>query len=128
MAILGIGCDLEKVARFEKHLAIPGADAFARRFFTEEELRYSLSGPKPAERLAARFCAKEAFFKALGTGVAGNLSLAQVEVVRDGNGKPSLVPSGPAAELAKARGVKKIFLSLSHTESEALAFVILETE
>lgn len=126
MGIIGIGCDIEETARFLKHLNSGLGDAFARRLYTEGELEYCLSSPHPEQRLAARFCAKEAFFKALGTGVAGGLSMADAEVRRDASGRPWLELHGLARERAAELGVAKIFLALSHTDAYAQAVVVLE--
>ena len=125
MAVFGIGCDIEKVERFKYSEAkVP----LARKLFTEAELEYCLNYRFPEQRLCARFSAKEAFFKALGTGVRGNMSMRDVEVVKDELGKPSIVLSGGTKEYFEKLGLSRISLSLSHNSSEALAFVIIEKE
>ena len=123
MAIFGIGCDIEKVERFKVSEA---KIALAKKLFTESELEYSLKYRYPEQRLCARFCAKEAFFKALGTGVRGNMSMRDVEVVKDNSGKPSIALSGATKEYFEKAGLKKISLSVSHNDHEALAFVVIE--
>jgi len=123
MAVYGIGCDIEKVERFKYSEA---KAALAKKVFTEAELKYCLDYRFPEQRLCARFCAKEAFFKALGTGVRGGMSFLDVEVVKDELGKPSIVLSGGTKEYFEKLGLGRISLSLSHNDSEALAFVVVE--
>ena len=125
MAVFGIGCDIEKVERFKYSEAkVP----LARKLLTEAELEYCLNYRYPEQRLCARFSAKEAFFKALGTGVRGNMSMRDVEVVKNELGKPAIVLSGGTKEYFEKLGLSRISLSLSHNSSEALAFVIIEKE
>ena len=97
MAIIGIGTDLARSERFRKFLE-PG-NKLLERIFSEEERHYSLQKRDPAPHLAARFAAKEAFLKALGTGLRDGLSWQQVCVVLDPLGCPSLELSGRAVEL-----------------------------
>jgi holo-[acyl-carrier protein] synthase len=125
MAVFGIGCDIEKVERFKYSEAkVP----LARKVFTEAELKYCLDYRFPEQRLCARFCAKEAFFKALGTGVRGKMSLRDVEVVKDSLGKPAIVLAGGTKEYFESLGLSRISLSISHNDIEALAFVVIEKE
>lgn len=123
MAIFGIGCDIERVERFK---VTEAKKALAEKVFTESELKYSLDYRFPEQRLCARFCAKEAFFKALGTGVRGNMSFLDVEIAKDSLGKPEIILSGGTKEYFEKLGLKKIALSISHNDCEALAFVIIE--
>ena len=125
MAIFGIGCDIEKVERFKVSEA---KMALAKKVFTEEELKYSLGYRFPEQRLCARFCAKEAFFKALGTGVSGKMAMKDVEVVKEPSGKPVIVLHGATQEYFISLGLGKISLSLTHTPETAMAFVVLENE
>ena len=125
MAIFGIGCDIEKVERFKVSEA---KMALAEKVFTEEELKYSLGYRFPEQRLCARFCAKEAFFKALGTGVSGKMAMKDVEVVKEPSGKPVIVLHGTTQEYFISLGLGKISLSLTHTPETAMAFVVLENE
>ena len=125
MAIFGIGCDIEKVERFKVSEA---KMALAEKVFTEEELKYSLGYRFPEQRLCARFCAKEAFFKALGTGVSGKMAMKDVEVVKEPSGKPAIVLHGATQEYFISLGLGKISLSLTHTPETAMAFVVLENE
>jgi holo-[acyl-carrier protein] synthase len=92
--------------------------------FTQEELRYSLGRRRPFEHLAARYAAKEAVFKGLGTGVIGALRWRDVEVVRDACGGPRVILHGAAARLAAARGFRRCALSLTHAGDYALAAVL----
>ncbi|HAY61662.1 MAG TPA: holo-[acyl-carrier-protein] synthase [Acidaminococcaceae bacterium] len=121
--IIGIGCDLAKTARIAAALQKPG---FAERVFTEEELVLAEDAHR-AEHLAARFAAKEAFLKALGTGLREG-RLTEIGVTKDPLGKPDIVVTGRFAELAAERGVTRFHVTLSHTKDSALAVVVLEGE
>jgi holo-[acyl-carrier protein] synthase len=127
-AVVGVGVDAVDVARFRRILARrPG---FAARFFTDTEQADVGRSPDPTESLAARFAAKEAVMKALGTGLGG-FALTDVEVRRgDGDGPtgnaPSLVLHGGAAAVAQERGIGSLHLSLTHTTEVAVAFVVAE--
>lgn len=122
--ILGIGVDLVAIDRIQRLLQkFPGR---ARaKLFTDAEIAYCDAGRCPPESYAARFAAKEALFKALGTGWAEGTSWKDVEVLRE-ESAPFLRLSGDSARLAAARGVVRTHLSLTHTDSMACAFVILE--
>ncbi|MDX2481697.1 MAG: holo-ACP synthase [Desulfuromusa sp.] len=124
MAIIGIGTDLARSERFRKFL--DPDNKVLERIFSHEERRYSLKKRDPAPHLAARFAAKEAFLKALGTGLRDGLAWEQVCVVLDSLGCPTLEISGRAAELMAARGANKTHLSYSHDGDYAVATVILE--
>lgn len=124
MAIIGIGTDLARSERFRKFLA-PG-NKVLERIFSDEERQYSLKKRDPVPHLVARFAAKEAFLKALGTGLRDGLAWQQVRVVLDSLGCPSLEISGRAAELMAERGACRAHLSYSHDGDYAVATVILE--
>ncbi len=124
MAIVGIGTDLSRSERFRKFL--DPENKVLERIFSEEERRYSLQKRDPVPHLAARFAAKEAFMKALGTGLRDGLAWQQICVVLDSLGCPSLDISGRAAELMAKRGARKAHLSYSHDGDYAVATVILE--
>lgn len=124
MAVIGIGTDLARSERFKKFLT-PG-NKVLERIFSDEERQYSLQKRNPAPHLAARFAAKEAFLKALGTGLRDGLAWQQVCVVLDTLGCPSLKLSGRAVELMTACGASKTHLSYSHDGDYAVATVILE--
>ena len=125
MAIVGTGTDLARIERFRKFLQ-PG-NKVLERIFSAGERSYALQMKDPAPHLAARFAAKEAFVKALGTGLRDGLSWQQVVVVRDALGCPSLQLSGRAAEMLVERGARSAHLSYSHDGDYAVATVILES-
>jgi len=102
-------------------------DRFLSRVFTPEEVRYCISKANSAERLAARFAAKEAGMKAVGTGLRLGVTWHDVEVVRQPGGRPELRLTGKLADFAARLGCKHLHLSLSHTADHAIAFVILES-
>jgi holo-[acyl-carrier protein] synthase len=119
--ILGLGTDLVEVGRFR--LALERRATLAERLFTDGEREYGFGHRDPAESLAARFAAKEAVMKALGVGL-GDFEFRDVEVQRDASGEPSLALTGKARAIAADRGVVTWMLSLSHTDTTALAVVI----
>jgi holo-[acyl-carrier protein] synthase len=123
--IIGIGMDLVEVERVATMLARHGARA-ERKLFTPAEVTYCRRGAGSAQSFAARFAAKEAFFKALGTGIGGAGGWTEVEVVRAGGGAPELRLSGEARRQAEGRGVARIHLALTHTAGMAGATVVLE--
>jgi holo-[acyl-carrier protein] synthase len=123
--ILGCGIDIVEVERVAATIDRFGA-RFLRRVFTEAEVQYCDSKVNRAERYAARFAAKEAALKAIGTGLRGGISWREVEVGREPGGRPTLMFSGRAAEFAAKLGVRRTSLSLSHTREHAVAQVILE--
>jgi holo-[acyl-carrier protein] synthase len=102
-------------------------DRFTERCFTEGERAYAdASAAVRGERYAARFAAKEAVLKALGTGLREGIDWQDIEVLRDAAGAPSLEISGAAAVLAATRGIRRWFVSLSHAGGMAMASVIAE--
>ena len=123
--ILGIGLDVVETAKMGQLLA-EHDQRFEERVFTPAERRDCGERVDRAEALAARFAAKEACFKALGTGWSQGVSFLQVEVRRPDGGAPTLALSGEAAARAQARGVKHVHVSLSHSAGVAAAAVILE--
>ncbi|MFG6178173.1 holo-ACP synthase [Halomonas sp. THAF12] len=123
--ILGIGTDIARVARFEAAKARHG-ERFAERVLGLDELVLYRERGRPAGYLAKRFAAKEAFVKALGTGLRRGMRWTDIQVVNDALGRPSLVLSGRALELAEAEGVRVLHLSLSDESAFAVAFVVLE--
>ena len=118
-----IGIDLVEVRKMERVLARDRS--IPENVFTDVELRYSQRKRYPFQRFAARFAAKEALFKALGTGLSGDLDWRDVEVRNERSGKPVLRLSGKTATKAGDMGVVDSYLSLSHTEKYAIALVIL---
>jgi holo-[acyl-carrier protein] synthase len=125
--IVGTGVDISEVARIEAAAKRFG-DRFLRRVFTPAEMRYCMGKPNAAERLAARFAAKEAGMKAIGTGLHYGVTWQDVEVLRLPGQRPVLQFHGKAAEFAAQLGCKRTHLSLSHTKEQAIAHVILEGE
>ena len=117
--MLAVGVDMIEVARIERGIARHG-DRFLRRFFTEQEQEFC-NGRIPS--LAGRFAVKEAVGKALGTGI-GDVSWTDIEVVCDGRGKPELMLHNHARELAASKGWVAWDISLSHTETHAIGFVV----
>jgi holo-[acyl-carrier protein] synthase len=120
--VIGIGIDLEEIARVERVFSAPRALA---RVFTPHEIAYCQPKRHRFEHLAVRFAAKEAVFKALGTGLSEGLHWTHAEVRNEPSGKPYLVLSGAAKDLADRLGVHTILISLSHSRQYAIAQVIL---
>src|ERR1035438_7437756 len=118
MPILGTGVDLAEVDRIEHSLKTFGA-RFQQRIFTAGEIAYCERFKNRAERYAARFAAKEAGMKALGTGWRKGIRWQDLEVVRIPGGRPTLVLAGEAAQLAARMGVRNIALSLTHTATRS---------
>jgi holo-[acyl-carrier protein] synthase len=125
--IVGTGIDIVEVPRVAATLQRFGA-RFLARVFTEAEVRYCDSKHNRAERYAARFAAKEAALKAIGTGWQRGVSWREVEISRERGGRPTILFHGRAAEFARHLGARRASLSLSHTELQAIAQVILEDE
>jgi holo-[acyl-carrier protein] synthase len=124
--VLGIGIDVCKVERIAESLARFG-ERMERRLFTADELAYCRQHQDPLPHLAARFAAKEATSKALGTGIAGGIGWTQIEVVQPGGRVPTLRLSGAALERFTALGATKSHLSLSHDGGLGVACVVLES-
>ncbi|HEX2188720.1 MAG TPA: holo-ACP synthase [Longimicrobiaceae bacterium] len=125
--IVGVGMDLVQVRRVDELLERRGERAL-RRLFTPAEAARCRGGRSPRESFAARFAAKEAFFKALGTGWGRGGAWTEVEVVSAPTGAPSLRLHGTAAALAAEAGVRRVHLALTHTDDLAGAYVVLEGE
>ena len=123
--VLGIGLDLVSITRFKAFTDRRGERGL-QRLFTSGELQYCLSHADPTMSLAARFAAKEAFFKAIGTGMGPAGGWHDVEVVRLTSGRPHLILHGGAASTARDLHVRSIHLSLTHTADLAGAFVVVE--
>ncbi len=123
--IFGIGTDLVEVPRVEALLARHG-ERFARRVLADVEWPdFERSAVRPIY-LASRFAAKEAFAKALGTGVRAPASLRNIGVAHDEAGRPVLALAPALDALLQARGVVRSHLSITHERSMACAFVVLE--
>lgn len=124
--IAGLGLDITELDRiassWERH-----GERFARRILSESE-RAGMPAGNPVPYLAARFAAKEAAVKALGTGFSQGIGFQEIEVVSDDLGKPVMNFSGPALERARALGVSRALVSLTHGRDVAAAVVVLETD
>ncbi|MFM9994389.1 MAG: holo-ACP synthase [Phycisphaerales bacterium] len=127
MNTIAHGIDLVEVARIARMLAEHG-ESFLDRCFTPGERRYAHESARRDEHLAARFAAKEATLKALGTGWRSGIAWTDVEVISEASGAPTLVLHGRAAEIARERGISGWLVSLSHTEHHAAASVIALAE
>ncbi|HZW91483.1 MAG TPA: holo-[acyl-carrier-protein] synthase [Candidatus Eremiobacteraceae bacterium] len=123
--IVGTGIDIAEVPRI-RHSIERFGDRFLQRVYTEGEIRYCDSKANRVERYAARFAAKEAAMKALGTGWSRGVRWRDCEVTRLPGGRPTIAFHGKAGEFAAKLGVKNSALSLSHTAEQAIAQVILE--
>jgi len=124
MRIIGHGIDLVEIARIERMLEDHG-DRFVTRCFTSDEQAYAeASAAVRGERYAARFAAKEAVLKALGTGLRDGIEWTDIEVARNAAGAPSAVLGGRAEEIARTLGIEAWSLSLSHAGGLAMASAI----
>ena len=123
--IVGTGVDLCEVRRIESAIQRYG-HRFVERIFTELEIAYAERKANRYERYAARFAAKEAGMKALGTGWRGGLGWRDLEVANLASGRPTLKFHGRAAEIAEGLGVRNVSLSITHTAEQAMAVVMLE--
>ena len=123
--IFGIGTDIIEVKRMEKHLE--NNDALRKKLYTENEQKYCEKGKVTrAQCYAARFAAKEAFFKALGTGYRYGMAFHEIEVLNDELGKPYIIPHGKVKEFIEEQEISSIHLSISHVKEMANAFVVIE--
>ena len=120
MRIFGIGIDVVEVERIAAAIERHG-EPFLAKLFTSNERTYCEHHKKPALHYAARFAAKEAVSKALGTGIGGQAGWLDLEIIRDPSGAPKLVLSGNAAEFAKQNGITEIQISLTHAREYAAA-------
>jgi holo-[acyl-carrier protein] synthase len=123
--IVGSGIDLVEIGRIQRSM-----DRYGQRFlnhvYTAAEQAYCLRKRKAAESFAARFAAKEAGAKALGTGISHGVNWLEIEVAREPGGRPTLLFHGRAAEFAARLGARRAALSITHTAEQAIASVMLE--
>ena len=126
MAIIGHGIDAVEVSRIGRLLDEHGG-RFRERCFTAGEQVYAESSKRRVEHYAARFAAKEAILKALGTGWSRGVAWTDAEVVREPNGRPTVLLHGVAKQIADEMGIARWSLSLTHTASLALASAIAES-
>jgi holo-[acyl-carrier protein] synthase len=123
--IVGTGIDIAEVPRIRQTIARFG-DRFLQRIYTAGEIRYCDAKANRVERYAARFAAKEAAMKALGTGWSRGVRWRDCEVARQPGSRPTIIFHGRAGDVAARLGVKNASLSISHTAEQAIAQVILE--
>jgi len=123
--IFGIGTDIVATARFQRFLD-EGNIPLLERLFTAHEREVCAARKGAAACYAARFAAKEAFLKALGTGLRNGISWHDMEVVSDDLGKPALLLSGKGGEIFRENRLTTAHLSLSHDSGHAVAMVVLE--
>ncbi len=120
--IKGIGVDIVEIGRIDQAIA-NRKERFINRIFTESEREYCFGKPRPSRHFAARFAAKEAVSKALGTGKKG-MRWTDVEVCRDGQGRPFIKLTGGAAARARENGVCDVAISLSFNRNNAVASAV----
>jgi holo-[acyl-carrier protein] synthase len=125
--IVGLGTDLAEVDRIQAAVERYG-ERFLNRIYTPRELAYALRKANKYERLAARFAAKEAGMKAIGTGWRRGVTWKDFEVANLPSGRPTLLFHGRGAEFARELNVTRTTLSLTHTEAISMAVVILESD
>jgi len=123
--LIGTGVDLIEIERIAHSIERYG-ERFLRRIYTDHEIAYCSKKRSSAESFAARFAAKEAGAKALGTGISRGVTWIEFQVARQPGGRPVLELRGRAALLARELGVKTISLSLTHTGKLAMATVMME--
>lgn len=123
--ISGIGTDIVAIERFQRFVD-ENNTALLQRIFTEQERAFCSARKNSAASYSARFAAKEAFLKALGTGLRDGISWHDMEVANDRLGKPELILSGKAMELFLTQSLGSAFLSLAHDGGSAIAVVVLE--
>ena len=125
--IVGTGVDIAETSRIEQVIESHG-ERFPKRIYTPAEIEYCERFKNKAERYAARFAAKEAAFKALGTGWREGIRWLDVEVTHLPSGKPELVLTGRALEIARQLGVTRASVSISHSDRYVVAQVIMESD
>jgi holo-[acyl-carrier protein] synthase len=127
MTIIGTGLDATEIDRIGEAISRYG-DRFVRRVFTEGEIAYCRARRDPVPHFAARFAAKEAGLKALGTGLRMGVHWRELEVVRERGQAPTLVLSGRSREIGTARGGRRMLLALTHDGDYALAQAMLVSD
>ena len=122
--IKGTGADIIEIKRVKK--AIENDVKFINKIFSREEIKYCSSKMRNEINFAARFAAKEAFFKALGTGWRDGMKWTEISVENDELGKPEIRLKGKTFKVFKDKDMTRINLSISHTRDFAVAFVVIE--
>ncbi|HOO90285.1 MAG TPA: holo-ACP synthase [Syntrophales bacterium] len=125
--IYAIGTDLVEISRIEGIIDKRGK-RFVERVYSKGEIRYCNERAFPAQHFAARFAAKEAFFKCMGRGIFDGVGLRDVEVINGPDGKPELKFYGKARTMVDKAGITGNHISISHTDKYAMAFVVLECD
>jgi holo-[acyl-carrier protein] synthase len=126
--ILGVGVDLVEVRRMERALNCRWGKRFVAKVFSGEEIASCENAAQPAQGYAARFAAKEALAKALGTGFSRGIAPSRIVVQGGERSQPSIALIGKAQKLAESMQVTAIHVSLTHTPQTACAFVVVEKE
>ena len=124
--IVGLGADITEVGRIQGAIERQG-ERLVKRIYTPGEIAYCERFKNKYERYAGRFAVKEAAMKALGTGWSRGVRWVDIEVVREKGGRPMLMLAGEAKKIAEGMGVKNIAITITHTETQALAQVIFES-
>jgi holo-[acyl-carrier protein] synthase len=127
VTVRGIGIDVVQISRMREVIA-RWQERFLRRVFTEGEIAYCRARRDPVPHFAARFAAKEAGLKALGTGLRMGVHWRELEVVRERGQAPTLVLSGRSREIGTARGGRRMLLALTHDGDYALAQAMLVSD
>lgn len=127
MSVRGIGIDLVPISRMREVIA-RWDERFLRRVFTEAEIAYCRARRDPVPHFAARFAAKEAGLKALGTGLSLGVKWRELEVRRERGQAPSLILSGRSREISLRRGGRRMLLALTHDGDYAMAQAMLVDE
>ena len=122
--IVGHGIDVVEITRIQS--AIESSDRFLNKVFTEQEIDYCCKRKALYHSFAARFAAKEAFLKALGIGLRDGISLKDIEVINNSQGKPIIKLYNKALEIFNSQKISNISVSLSHADSVAVASVVFE--
>lgn len=125
-SIYGIGTDIIEVARVKR--SVSRGSGFREKVFTANEIAYCEQTARKEQHYAARFAAKEAFLKALGTGWVEPLQFVEIELASNPEGKPAIVLYGKTKEYVEAQGITEIHVSISHVKDMASAIVVLQTD
>ena len=122
--IYGIGIDIIDVERVKK--LISKKDKYLKKIYTETEIEYCEKFKRKEQEYAGRFSAKEAFSKALGTGMSHGIKFSEIEMINDNLGKPEIILYGGTKGYFLEKGLKNIFVSISHLKEYATAVVVIE--
>jgi holo-[acyl-carrier protein] synthase len=124
--IYGIGIDIQCISQISKML-ISQKERFLQRIFTEKEIAYCTKHQLASQHLAGRWAVKEAFYKAMGTGISGGYRFIDIETINLASGKPHVILYGKVQEDCKEIGLK-VFVSISHSEEYAVGQIVLSHE